>query len=123
MTTLLHLVSPRLPEDTLTEMLIPTIVAVGCSKAFVETARRAASRTGVLVEPEPLEGLATTVAQRKPLALLIHRDIYEFDPLEFDLLMRDVRGVVLVIEHEDMAFQALERRVNEAIQGAEYKRN
>jgi hypothetical protein len=31
--------------------------------------------------------------------------------------------VVLVIEHEDMAFQALERRVQEAIQGAEYKRN
>lgn len=114
--------SPRPPEDTITEILIPTVVAVGCSKAFVETARRAASRTGLLVEPEPLDGLATIVAQRKPLALLIHRDIYEFDPLEFDLLMRDVRGVVLVIEHEDIAFQALERKLHEAAKGAEYKR-
>jgi hypothetical protein len=115
-------VSPRLQEDTLTELLIPTVVAVGCSKAFVEIVRRVTNRSGVLVEPEPLEGLSTIIARRKPLALLIHRDIYDFDPEEFDLLMRDVRGEVLVVEHEDMAFHALEQKLREALRGAERRR-
>jgi hypothetical protein len=109
----------RLTEDTLVEAIIPTVIAVGCSQAFVERCRRVVARSGLIVEPEPLGGLATIVASRKPLALMIQRDIYDFDPDEFDLLARDVRGSLVVIEHEDMAFQALERQLSDAIYRAQ----
>lgn len=114
--------SPRLSEDTITELIVPTVISVGCSQAFVELCRRVVARSGLIVEPEPLDGLTTTVASRKPLVLIVQRDIYDFDPDEFDLLARDVRSSLLIIEHEDIAFQALERRLNQAVQAAQGKR-
>lgn len=79
-------------------------------------------RAGFIVEPAPLPGLPTLVASRKPLVLMMIRDLYDFDPAEFDLLARDVRGSLIVIEHEDVAFQALERNLIEAARASEKKR-
>ncbi len=109
---------PLETEITLIEAIIPTIMAVGCSQSFVEMCRRATARAGVIVEPVQLDGLATLVASRKPLVLVVQRDIYDFDPSEFDLLARDVGSSLVIIENEDMAFQALERRLVEGVNRA-----
>ena len=118
--------APGVPYDaneiTQVETLIPTILAVGCSQSFVEACRRVAARVGVIVEPVPLDGLATLVASRKPLVLLIKNLIYDFDPAEFDLLARDVASSLLVIDHEELPFQVLEQQLGEAVRGAQGRR-
>ena len=108
---------PRVFENDVTqiEVIVPTILAVGCSQSFVEVCRRVAARVGVMVEPVLLDGLATIVASRKPRLMVVKQHIYDFDPSEFDLLARDVGSGLLIIDGEEIAYTALERQLLAAL--------
>ncbi len=109
-------------EDTLVNPDIPTVLTVGFTQAFVERCRRAVARLGVVIEPTQLNNFTTTAARCRPLVMVVLSDVYEFDPSEFELLVRDVGSVSLVIENEDLAYQALERRLTEAVQASAQRR-
>jgi hypothetical protein len=109
-------------EDTLVNPDIPTVLTVGCSQAFVERCRRAVARLGVVIEPSQLSNFTTSAARCRPLVMVVLADVYQFDPGEFELLVRDVGSVSLVIEDEDLAYQELERRLSEAVRSASLRR-
>jgi hypothetical protein len=110
-------------EDTLVNPDIPTVLTVGFTQAFVERCRRVVARLGVIIEPTQLNNFTTTAARCRPLVMVVLADVYEFDPAEFELLVRDVGSVSLVIESEDLAYQALDRRLSEAVHAASLRRS
>ncbi len=81
-----------------------TILTIGCRGALLDRCRRAASTADVEVQAGDVRTIATTAASLRPLALVLSRDTYAFDPEGFDALAEAVGAVRLVVEdHEPIA--------------------
>ncbi len=106
-------------RTTLKRSRVPYVVAVGLPARVTACCRFAgAMAASALVEETDIAGLATCAAQYRPLAIVLIRDVYEFDPSEFDALARDVAAVVVPVT-EDEPDEALKQRMVGEIERAQ----
>jgi hypothetical protein len=82
-------------------------------------ARPAAATKGIgaLVKHCDLAQASTLVGERRPLAIVIPHELYEFDPAEFDALARDVRAALLRVD-DDITVEELEALLGAAVEAA-----
>lgn len=109
--------SPPHGAPTLTAVTTPTVLTIGCSAGVRERAATATGRLGVLFKHCELTQAPTLVGERRPLALVIPHDLYEFDPDEFDALARDVRAALLRVD-DDVSAEELEALLGAAVEAA-----
>jgi hypothetical protein len=93
---------------------IPTVLAVGCSDALLARCWTALAPFGVMVRDCELSLVATLVASRMPLAIVMPEHVYARDPVELDALARDV-SAMLVKVHTEATVGELEAVVGIAI--------
>jgi hypothetical protein len=83
---------------TVVATLSNVVVAVGVGGALIATAKHAALRaSGASVVRADVQSAATVVAELRPYAILVPKDLYEFGGTEFDALARDVDAQLLVV--------------------------
>ena len=100
---------------------IPTVLAVGCSDALLARCWTALAPLGVMVRDCELALLATLVASRMPLAIVMPDHVYDRDPAELDALARDV-SAMLVRVHADATVGEIEAVVGVAIRSTMRRR-
>lgn len=77
---------------------IPTVLAVGCSDALLARCWTALAPLGVMVRDCEPALLATLVASRMPLAIVMPEPFYQRDPAELDALARDVSAMLVKVD-------------------------
>jgi len=78
---------------------IPTVLAVGCSDALLARCWTALAPLGVMVRDCEPALLATLVASRMPLAIVMPEHVYYAgDPAELDALARDVSAMLVKVD-------------------------
>ena len=105
---------PNGDHTTLTAVVAPTVITIGCTLDLNRRCARALASTGVTLKDCEVSNAATTVAARQPLVIVLVEDVYAFDPEEFDALARDVRASLLRVE-DDIAEAKLELLLGAAI--------
>lgn len=93
---------------------IPTVLAVGCSDALLARCWTALAHMGVMVRDCEPALLATLVASRLPLAIVMPEHVHARDPVELDALARDGR-TMLVRVNSDATVGEIEAVVGMAI--------
>ena len=113
----------RVP-DILTSPAIPapTVLAVSCPPELVARCAGALLSIGVCVKECGFVSAATVVAERRPLVIVIVKDIYLFDPDAFDALARDVQASLVRVE-DDIPAAKLEFLLVAAIEDAASRRS
>jgi len=109
-----HLTLPALPS--------PTVLAVSCPPELVARCAGALLTIGVGLKECGFVSAATVAAERRPLAIVIVKDIYLFDPDAFDALARDVQASLVRVD-EDIAGPTLELLLAAAIEDAAARRS
>jgi hypothetical protein len=91
-------------DDTLRNLERPTIVVVGGSRDLLESCKEI-SRSGVpaAVVSCDLGSVTTTVAARRPFAIVVPEALIAFDEGEFRALARDVRAQIISVPDENHA--------------------
>ena len=107
--------------STLTALMAPAVLAIGCPPDLVARCARALEGIGVGLRTCDFLNAATAVAERRPLALVLLEDLYAFDPDEFDALARDVTASLIRVE-DDIAVAKLELLLAAAIDRAAAER-
>jgi hypothetical protein len=79
---------------------IPTVLAVGCSDALLARCWDCLAGLGVMVRDCDPSRAATLAAARRPLLILVERDVYATDAVELDALARDVHADILPIDDD-----------------------
>lgn len=95
-------------------MTAPTVLTIGCSPALQNRVAHALLVTGAILKHADLAQAPNLVAERRPLAIVIPEEVYEFDPEEFDALARDVSASLLRVE-ADITEEMLELLLGAAI--------
>jgi hypothetical protein len=108
-------------ETTLRTLTAPTVVAIGCPPPFAARCGRLVERLGALFVTADVAGAPTVVAEKRPLAMVVVEDVYDFDPDEFDALARDV-GASVVKVAEDVSAARLDALLAAAIDAATARR-
>lgn len=108
-------------QTTLTAVTAPTVITIGCSPALQALSERCLGSMKVLIKHSELAQAPTIAAQRRPLAIVIPEDLYEFDPREFDALARDVGASILRVE-EDIDPATFETLLGAAVDAAMSRR-
>ncbi|NUP05714.1 MAG: hypothetical protein HOW73_06595 [Polyangiaceae bacterium] len=88
----------RLP--TLLTSLSNTVVLIGGARRLEYVAGHAAlGASGAALEQTDVSHAATVCTEKRPYAIIVPKDVYEFGGSEFDALARDVAaGLVIVPE-------------------------
>ena len=90
----------------------PCVVVVGGTDQLVEACRRvAAGLASARVEPCEVVNVATKAAEYRPFAMVVTENVYEFDPLEFEALARDVGAELLTVSGGSASVGRLEREL------------
>lgn len=105
---------PNGDHTTLTAVIAPTVITIGCAPDLNQRCARALASTGVTFKDCEMSRAATMIATLQPLVIVLVEDLYAFDPEEFDALARDVRASLLRVE-EDIAEAKLELLLGAAI--------
>lgn len=87
-------------DSTVPSHPVPSVVIVAPAPDMLDRWLEILQRLGDVpsVQLTDLKGAATAVAKWRPLALLIEREVFEFDTEGFELLARDVGAEVIVAE-------------------------
>jgi hypothetical protein len=88
---------------------VPLVLAVGCPPSMVQRCMEVATPWGVVIAESDLMNMRTEAARARPIALLMTRDVYAFDPEEFQALAQDVGAVLVVARSEAFAATQIER--------------
>jgi len=107
-------------KDTRKEQTLPTVLVIGASSELVDRCKQSASAIKLFVETADMANAATMAARSLPMVLVMTRDLYDFDPNEFDALARDVRAKIVRVTDEEVSQVELDTRILAAI--AEAKR-
>lgn len=99
------------------------VMAVACEPRTVERCRELALNDGAMFYTCNITVLATVAAALRPLAIVLPGDVYAFDPKEFDVLARDVRAALVVLESETISSSQLEAQLRAAMQQASLRRS
>src|SRR5262245_6320239 len=113
---------PRTEVDTTKTTPLPLVLLVGASPGLVERCCDAAAAAAVGVKECDLARLATQAALWRPLVIILPRDLYDFDPSEFDALAKDVGARLVTLVSEDVTIEELEREMVHAVEEAERDR-
>jgi hypothetical protein len=108
-------------RSTLTALMAPAVVAIGCSPELVARCARALEGMGLALRTCDFLNSATVVAERRPLAMVMVEDLYAFDPDEFDALARDVQASLVRVE-DDIPLAKLELLLSTAVDAAAARR-
>ena len=84
--------------STLPALTAPAVLAIGCPPDLVTRCAQALEGIGVGLRTCDFLNMATAVAERRPLVLVLLEDLYAFDPEEFGALARDVRASLVRVE-------------------------
>ncbi|MFT3775123.1 MAG: hypothetical protein QM820_57990 [Minicystis sp.] len=98
-------------------MTAPTVLTIGCSTELQQRCADALAAIGAVLKHGELPQAPTLVAERRPLAIVLPQALYDFDPLEFDALARDVSASLLRVD-DDMPTAMLELLLGAAIDAA-----
>ncbi len=98
------------------------MLAVSCPPELVARCAGALLSIGVGLKECGFVSAATVVAERRPLAIVIVKDIYLFDPDAFDALARDVQASLVRVD-EDIPSGTLEFLLAAAIEDAAARRS
>ena len=110
-------------RDTVETSLSTVIVVVGGPDELIEAARRAATDIpGARIETCDLRNAATMVAKYWPFAIVISKDVYAFDPNEFEALARDVAALLYKADTTGASVKTLESAMRPALLQAVYER-
>jgi hypothetical protein len=109
-----HLTAPAIPA--------PSVLAVSCPPGLVSRCAGALLSIGIGLRECGFVNAATVVAERRPLVILIVKDIYSFDPDAFDALARDVQASLVRVD-EDIPAATLELLLATAIDDAAARRS
>lgn len=109
-----HLTAPAIPA--------PSVLAVSCPAELLARCAEALLSIGVGLRECGFVNAATVVAERRPLAIVIVKDIYLFDPDAFDALARDVQASLVRVD-EDIPTPTLELLLATAIDDAAARRS
>lgn len=87
-------------DSTLPSRPVPSVVIVAPTPDMLDSWLEILQRLGDVpsVRLTDLAGAATAVAQCRPLALLVERELFEFDREGFNMLARDVGADLIVAE-------------------------
>jgi hypothetical protein len=94
---------------------LPTVLIIGCSRAFVERCRESAAKMGAIVrtsEPATVEAMAGTC---KPLALVLTEASYRSEPARYEALADRVQSKVVTVADEGVPKEELEAVVVDAV--------
>lgn len=111
----------RANQTTLTAVTAPTVLTIGCASDLQALCATCLASVKVLLKHCELRQAPTLVAEKRPLAIVIPEDLYEFDPVEFDALARDVGASLLRVE-EGIAPEVLELLLGAAVDTAMSRR-
>lgn len=74
------------------------VVLVGAEGELLETVRQASLyASGAQTIEASLDNLATVAAERRPYAIVVPRDVYDFGGSDLDALARDVDAGLVVV--------------------------
>jgi len=87
-------------DSTLPQQQIPSVVIVAPGAVMLDMWLEILQRLDEVpsIQLTELKDAATAVAKWRPMALLVERDLFEFDAKEFDALARDVGAEVIVVD-------------------------
>lgn len=101
-------------QRTQTAVTAPTVLTIGCSPELRQRCAQALTAIGTILKHGELAQAPTLVAERRPLAIVLPQELYDFDPSEFDALARDVSASLLRVE-DDISEAILEMLLGAAI--------
>jgi hypothetical protein len=93
------------------------VLTIGCAYPVRERTASATEAIGLFLKHCELAQAPTLVAERRPLAIVLQHDLYEFDPREFDALARDVGAALLRVD-DDVTVSELEALLGAAVEAA-----
>ena len=108
-------------QTTLTAVTAPTVLTIGCAPDLRALCAHCLGSIKAILKHSELAQAPTVAAQRRPLAIVIPEDLYEFDPHEFDALARDVGASLLRVE-EDIQPEIFEMLLSAAVDAAMSRR-
>jgi hypothetical protein len=79
---------------------IPTVLAVGCSDALLARCWDCLAGLGVMVRDCDPARAATLAAARRPLLIVVARDVYDRDLVDLEELARDVHAALLPVDDD-----------------------
>lgn len=100
-------------RPTREQLALVSVVVVGGPDALVEAVRRcsgAVSRSARVIRTQ-LASAATQIARERPFAIVISKELYEFDADEFDALARDVAATLLDLPTAKVSVETLCQRL------------
>jgi hypothetical protein len=97
-----HLDMARNPDSTVPSRAVPAVVIVSLGEAMLARWRELLFGLDEVpsIQTTDLSRVATVVAQWRPFAILIERDVFEFDEDEFRELARDVNAELITVDAE-----------------------
>lgn len=110
---------PPRQHTTQKTVAVPVVLVVGGSD-LVEHCRaivKSPALPPAHVKRTDLADAATNAARWRPLAIVLTRDVYEFDAAEFDALAKDVGALVVPVASERAPGVALGRTLARAVVG------
>jgi hypothetical protein len=87
-------------DSTMPERPVPSVVIVAPGAEMLDTWLEILQRLEEVpsIQLTELKDAATAVAKWRPMALLVERDLFEFDAKEFEALARDVGAEIIVVD-------------------------
>lgn len=101
-------------RPTLTSPHMPIVLAVGCASALLARVEAAARAFSSIVAYD-LEQGPQFVAELRPCVLVVAASLFDFDVQKFTDLADDAQATLVVIDDDDLAADALEARLGEAV--------
>lgn len=107
---------------TLRPMQVPVTLVVGGSERLIGAVSEAAISAQLLVAECTLVDAMNTAAEMRPLVIVLPRDVYEAEREGLDLLARDIRAKLLVVESDTLDPLELEQQLAGLMSDAENQR-
>lgn len=87
-------------DSTMPERPVPSVVIVAPGAEMLDMWLEILQRLEEVpsIQLTDLKDAATSVARWRPMALLVERELFEFDAKEFEALARDVGAEVIVVD-------------------------
>ena len=96
--------------ETLRRTEVPYVVVVAVPAHIIASCRYAAALgASALIEEATVADVATVCATWRPIAIVVPREIYDFDGSEFDALARDAGGEVVTLPTRELSEEELRR--------------
>lgn len=108
---------------TLRQFQIPVVLIICGTEELIGSIGKVAVSAQVLVSECGEEDATTTAAQMRPLVIIMHEEIYQQDPANFEALARDVRARVMRVASGENDPVELEKRLKALMAEAEARRD